>query len=290
MFIWIQIKLDELCGKEEFHKMPTPEEILDNDDQYMAQARKHVDELLSKNQYTKENPLYDGNYFLSYKNYLQTIAKTITTAQGINLEATQTALKLMNPGVIGTGKLWNPLSPFGPPPGAGGYLTDLLDVPVASGNPGTEFVLRADKVKQIERKLQQQKNDELNLYTADSPMTENFYYDPAEPDLSLDNAKVVEVVPGINYPIPDISKMFDQKNTGPDFGNGEKGYNFWKTKKERLKSLTSAQRIARKALENDDAIFHKDEFDNGYITITEDQLPDGVGDDQNYMPLNLRDA
>lgn len=251
---------------------------------------KYVDELLSQNIYTKTNPNWNGNAFLSYKNYLVTVGKAIANTNTLDLVALQTAFKAMNPGPIGTGKVWNPIALVGPPPGAIGRMTDSADIPDASSNPRSDFSRRQDKEKQEARQAQQKKIDSLNMYDVENKFNDKYYIDIDQPNVTgQDGMQTVQPVPGVSYSIPDYSKLFERRSVGPDFGDGQKGYNH--NAPIKASRISAAEEVIRRrsAIQNDDAFFARSDLVDGLIDVSGEELPEGVSDAGNYMPFFLED-
>ncbi len=254
----------------------------------LANLNKYVDGLLSSNLYTKDKPLYNGDLFLAYKQYVSLVSKELETTKGLTFTALQTTLKAMNSGPVGTGKLYNPLAPLGPPPFGQGQFTDSLDVPMAFMNPRSERVIIDDKLAAQKNKQIQVINNKLNMYDENNKFFETYYYDTEPYVEEQESGKKIEVAPGISLPVPDYEKIFTAKIVGPDFGSGEKGYKFFEADKKKRKGQAEIYTQKRKSIENADAFFTRREVSSGYIDVL-DELQDDFSDNGNYMPFFLED-
>lgn len=249
-------------------------------------VKRYVEELLRQNQYHPENHM--DSALLAYKNHVRRVAKALEDS-GLEFVVFQQIFKAMNPGPIGTGKILNPLTPFGPPPGAEGYLTDNADIPAAAMNPLPDYDVRRDQHLANSRRLWAQQK-ELNLYDEDNIATERFYIDNDDPASSgLNGTMQVESgVPGIQHTVPDYSRVFEERNAGPDFGNGEAGKKFWQPQKGMRANKDQLNKRRERALDNADSFFTQGELETGYVTPDE-LTADGIDDATNYMPFFLED-
>lgn len=279
------------------------------DQESLQEMKLHVESLLEKNNCSPNRPLNDGNALLSYKHYIENVAKSLATGQGTKFQAMQSVLKSLNPVKPGGGKLWDPTAAFGPPPGAEGYKTDLLDVPMASDNPGSRNALREDRLKRMaegtytdattfrpgfrypDGKTIIQKNKDLNLYDDEHPFSKGSYIDTDQPEnLGVNGMKRTDKIPGVSVDIPDYASIFEKKDHGPDFGTGERGHNFFSPKKERYRSSDSSFLQKTNALNNMDAFFHQKDVDLGYVETSDiEEMNALFGDDDLYVPFYIED-
>jgi hypothetical protein len=259
-----------------------------SDRESVIAIEKYVHELLAGNIYTKANPYWNGSEFLAYKNYLVTVGNAVANTKGLELGGVYTALKAMNPGPIGTGKIWNPASIFGGPPGSLGRITDNADIPRASSNPGSENALRNDRLNKEVRKSQQTSNENLNMYDKENKFYEKQYVNNGNPEsLGQAGMKTVSPVPGVQYSVPDYSAFFDKKSMGPEFGDGPKATDYYIPRKGSRASVLSKNWQHKKNIENDDSFFAAGDLTDGYITLNDGA--DALTDSTNYMPFFLED-
>ena len=225
-------------------------------------------EILKGNMYHPDKPM-DGNPIIAYKNHLARIARAIET-NAILAIPTQSALKAMNPGPVGTGKILNPAFLFGAPPGQMGMVSDSEVDPNGSPIPDNDVrrdILKADSLARNEE------NRKYNLYTdePDGGADQNFYVDTVE-----------ETV--------DIDAIFERRSTGFDFGTGEKGYKGYKPKREAKKrnSTDGDRRNYEFAISQYDSMFSSGDIEKGYVGPIEfDSI--GIEDASNYLPFYLED-
>lgn len=258
-----------------------------SDEVSVANMKKYVEGLLKQNLYNEANPM--DAPFLAYKNHVARVAKALEQS-GFDFLAWQQVFKSMNPGPIGTGKIINPLTPFGAPPGAEGYITDNADIPISS----FEGIPKQDILKDQHKMHSQQlweKQKQMNLYDDKNRTTDHFYIDSemAVSSAGVNGTSQVESgVPGIQYTVPDYGKIFENKNSGPDFGNGEFGAKFWMPKKDRRMAKEERDRRLETAVSNHDTFFTSGEVETGYVGPDE-YSADGISDSTNYMPFFLED-
>lgn len=260
-----------------------------SDPQSFANLKKYVEEFLNSNKYNEKNPM-DGNYAIAYKNHVARVTEALNSTKGLNFIQLQSIFKAMNPGPVGTGKILNPITPYGPAPGAEGVMTDSLDIPMASLNPRSEQSQNLDSLlKEALRINEEYKNKNMNLYSEDAKATEYYYIDNQNPHFANpDGTSKEQIIPGVEISKPDYSKIFEQKARGFDFGNGEKGYKRFEPKIQSRKKKSTSTIAKQKNFENQDSFFHFAELEKGYIT--EDQFNEiGIEDKTNYMPFFLED-
>lgn len=260
-----------------------------SDPESVANIKRYAEEFLNSNKYNVNNPM-DGNYSIAYKNHILRVTEALKTARGLEFIAIQGALKAMNPGPIGSGKILNPLTPFGPPPGMEGIATDSLDVPVSSMNPGEERSAREDFLKLQSLKINSEYSQrKINLYDSENKSTDVYYIDNDQPESENANGTMREqVIAGISVSKPDYSKIFEKKSYGFDFGSGQKGHTRFEPKTQARKKKSQAQLAKEKTFENQDTFFHFAELRKGYIT-DEQYTEIGIEDGSNYMPFFLED-
>lgn len=258
-----------------------------SDPESIANLKRYVEEFLNRNKYNPANPM-DGNFAIAYKNHVARMTEALSSTRGLSFIQLQSALKAMNPGPIGTGKLLNPMIVTGPPPGAEGIMTDALDVPLASLNPGSENSKNLDRLQKESIRINSL-NKKINLYSEDEKSTDYYYIDNQNIYLpNPDGTSREQVIPGVEISKPDFSKIFEKKSRGFDFGDGEKGYLRFEPKTQSRKKKTESMIAKQKSFENQDSFFHFAELEKGYIT--EDQFNEiGIEDTTNYMPFFLED-
>ena len=128
----------------------------------------------------------------------------------------------MNPGPIGTGRIIAPHAPFGPPPGADGFLTDSADVPVVGSSQRANNARLQSNIKSADIRASLEKMQaENNLYTDKETALEYFYFSEDD-DLNTR----VETKVNVDQDVIDLDSIFETKSTGPDFGNGSFGKGF----------------------------------------------------------------
>jgi hypothetical protein len=254
----------------------------------VANMKKYVEELLKKNLYSKENPS-SGNPIIAYKAHIDRVSRALSSTQGLDFIAFQGALKLMNPGPIGTGKVLSPLTPFGPPPGGEGIFTDSADIPVSYLSPLVDNTIMQDKLKHEGKKtLEEYKSKEYNLYDSEHKTTDYFYIDNDQPESGGTDGNQLANINGVQYSVPDYASVFEAKSVGFDFGTGEKGTKSFKPNKSKRAAASEKLRRRRAALENNDSFFIASELETGYVTA-EQAEQDGLSDATNYMPFFLED-
>ncbi len=281
----------------------------------LQQIKVYVAELLEKNNYTSDRPLNDGNPLLSYRRYVENVAKQLATGQGITFTALQAALKSTNLVPVGGGKLYDPSAPFGPPPFAQGFKTDTLDVPMASMNPGSERAKREDRLRKMSNgqyftvgdnkpkflypdgKNIVQKIKELNLYDEDNKFNETTYIDNDSPqvdpnleDIGVSGMKEQEGIPGVKILVPDYSAIFEKKLNGPDFGSGQQGGEFFAPKKDLINDRFNEYTRKVRAQTNFDTFFHQKDVEKGYVEQSDiEEMGALFGDDDLYVPFFVED-
>jgi hypothetical protein len=250
----------------------------------MDPSRNGTPEILKQNLYHPENPS-DGNFVIAYRNHVNRVKRALET-NAAGAIAAQAALKAMNPGPVGTGKLVNPLFPFGAPPGSSGIMPDSADV-TNIGEPLVEVAIRQD-IHKKNSILQSKNSEQFNLYSDKNTVADNFYIDTELlQDQGVAGTKV-EQLNGVSFNVPDYSRLFTERNVGFDFGTGEKGYKSFKPKKESrgVKDSTYTKRTS--ALDNADAFFSPTELQNGYVGPDEFGSI-GIEDSTNYIPFFFED-
>lgn len=247
-------------------------------------------ELLKKNKYSSEKNQATSNPFDAYANYVALIFEKLKQNPGFTI--TQAALKAMNPNPP---KIYNPLAPFGPPPGALGFITDSIDAPTSSGMlPKRDIIREAMKgnlVKvhktpggtavqgpllkfggvgvngvNINGKNAEEYNNSLNLYNDRKDRTKNSLIEINSPEQTGKKGMTIrEPVPGVKYDVPDFQAIFDKKSTGPDFDSGNAGAFFFSPKPGALFSKNRKQIEMERQFKNDDVFFNRQDYEAGYI-------------------------
>jgi len=241
-------------------------------------------DLAKQNIYHADNPA-DGNFVIAYKNHILRVKKALET-NAVDAIAIQSGLQAMNPGPIGTGKLANPLFPFGAPPGAVAFMPGAADV-TNTGEPRVEDSVRRDFHKQ-QSILEAKKLEEFSLYSDKNTSTNNFYIDTELlQDQGVAGTKI-ETLNGVSFNVPDYSRLFTERNVGFDFGTGEKGHKSFKPKRESRASKGSSHTKRESALDNADTFFSPTELEKGYVGPDEFNSV-GIEDSTNYIPFFFED-
>lgn len=260
-----------------------------------------VEELLQKNKYRPGNEMSSGDLFKDYQSYIDLVAKRMEEV-GVDFSLQQAALKMMNPVKP---KLYNPATPFLPPPIGGGFVTDSLDSPqtfISSPDPRDSMDIHkldyqgnlvrisnsgpftTDNVRKTRfpgNKTREQINNELNVYTEKDEQT-------------FQNYRLVDItklntpgqgrglkrqdINGVPNEVVDYEAIFDKKRFGPGFLEGERGGTFYQPKPEARirKSIFEEANI-----ENHDVFFNSEDFEQGYL--------DGREPSFNYVPFYFQD-
>lgn len=238
------------------------------------QFNSFVKELLTKNQFHPDNPA-DGGFVVAYKNHIARVSKALAT-HGSETVPLQQGLAIRNPGPPGTGKIINPLFPFGAPPAAVGGVTIFADIPPGSSGGIPAVDERRDVLKQ-DSLIKAKRFAELNLYTDRNTSLENSY-----------EATQFDTRDGVEIEVPDLSKIFEVQNAGFDFGNGQRGYKGYKPNTQSRKFRDEERTRRERAISNDDAFFAEEELANGFVS---ESLFDseGISDATNYLPFFIED-
>jgi len=247
--------------------------------------KEYVESLLSQNLYTQDSPSYDGSEITAYKNHIKRVTSALQSS-GVDFYSKQQGLMFLNPGPVGTGKILNPATPFGPPPHSKG-MSHALDV-----SPWSEGIKSNNEIVDIHKKNSinmQQKNERLNLYQDDKNSKTYFYTDTESPELQtsdgIQNATKFNVVP---VPSVDISYSFEESSNGPNFGSGPAGYKSYIPKKQNLKKKTPKMAKKEKQIEDYDSFFSANDVKTGLVSVDEFNA-EGIEDTTNYMPFFLED-
>lgn len=294
------------------------------DPKSFKEAQKYALNLFYKNRYTDKNP-YSGDAFGTFnpraiQNYIKNLLREMeipgfdsnrSRAGGISKSITfimsRTALHLLNP-TFGMGVLYNPLSALGPPPGASGLFTNVLDPVMASSNPGSSIARREDRLKSMYEgnyvkikakagippvdvegpmlrfdngKTLGQMMKELNIGHDGLKMTEALLYERQEQG----PATKQENINGVNVIKPDYEKIFSRQKTGPGFIDSGKGYEFFKPNISVRTKPSLNYLVKKKAMANDDIFFSVGDTENGYV---DDNL-EVIGDNDAYIPFYFSD-
>ena len=132
------------------------------------EIQKMVEELLKKNKYHPGKQREHSNIFAAYADYVSLIAERMEQV-GVGFTIAQTAFHAMNPFAS---KIYNPATPFGPPPGGVGFVTDSLDQPSTIGSVSRELRQKIDFHK-LQSKTYERDNKELNIYNGDRTSFKN---------------------------------------------------------------------------------------------------------------------
>lgn len=240
----------------------------------IERAKQFSKEQLAKNLFSEADPLHSSLSVgipspSDYLSYFKLITDRLNSPDGAAFIIKQGFLKSLNP-QIGMGKLYNPGNML-LPPGAGGLITDSLDIGSADQNPGTRLALQQDRLKalfegrhtEVQRvssfevstqvnglkyadgKTIAQKNSENNLFDEENPSSNNNYHE-------------------IGVESQNFDRLFNRNATGPAFLNEQKGANFFKPKTENRRANSETYRAQAAALANQDVYFSEDDFENGY--------------------------
>lgn len=268
----------------------------------ISKINEYVRVQMAQNAFSPENPLNTSTIAgfpspIDYINYFKMIAKKLDTPEGALFLAKEGILKSMNP-VLGMGKLYNPASALSPPPFAAGEVTDFLESPVASANQTENIIRREDRllalaegrftdvnklgtmdvniqVNQLrysDGKTIALKNAENNLFSPEQPSDKFEYLDNTNWQDGGRNGRKRVKKNNVEYDVPDITKMFDQKSKGPSFLDGnEKGALFFKPRTQ-SRSRIEIELDSQDWVNNQDTFFSQQDFENGY---SEEDFLDG---------------
>jgi hypothetical protein len=258
--------------------MKTIEQINKEIRDLMDPSKNSSPEILKQNMFHPDNPA-DGNPIIAYKNHVLRVKKALET-NGSSALGIQAAFKAMNPGPIGTGKLSNPLFPFGAPPGSSTTLTDSADI--ISSAPLEDASIRLDVHKH--NSIRNEKlSSQMNLFSNENPATKHTFV-----DFESGEGTKTEELNGVQFKVVDYSKLFDERSTGFDFGSGEKGYKGYKPKLASRIPKSQKMRKEEFALENTDTFFSLADSRKGYVL--EDEFNSaGIEDSTNYLPFYIED-
>lgn len=255
--------------------MKSPKDIIEHIEEFTGHA------LQGKNKYSPNNKMNDT--VLEYKRHVERISKALEDTGGA-FYFVQQMYKTMNPGPIGTGRIIAPHAPFGPPPGADGFLTDSADAPVVGSSQRKNYEIAQSEIRGAEvRAMLEKQQKEFNLYTDRENASEYFYYSDDE---DLNTKAAPEVTPQVVQRIPDIDSIFEKKSTGPDFGNGEFGKDFYRPKPSKRR-ITEKMIRAKAGLQNDDVFFSREDLEFGYVLTEGRDFYESVSN--NYLPFFLQD-
>lgn len=244
----------------------------------------------------------------SYITNLDNILKELGRGdKALKFILSQTALGLLNP-TMGQGKLINPVAMIlGPPPLLGGLTTPYFDVPLASMNPVSngkkdaindlykgnvkEFKIEAGippySINGPKTRFPSEEGNsdvtidtkykQLNAAHEERTMSEFTAYDPFSTDRLVPEFKNDSPgSPAINK--IDYSKIFNDRNTGPDFGTGPKGFGGNETRSSiNIKSLVKFSDNYRKyenKQRNFDTFYNQEDIDKGYLESSFDSVND----------------
>lgn len=268
------------------------------------ETKRYIQDLLNQNEFNSEKPLSDHNPFTAYKNYIELIREKLES--NLEFTAMQAVLKSMNPLPP---KVYNPLTPFGPPPGGRGYFTDSLDVPPVGSIPKRDIIkeavdgryteinktshgaiakgplMRFGSVIPFDGKKLEDYNKDLNLFSADEPMDKYSVMDLSEPH-KIGKQGMKESDGSIRYDKPNFEALFNKKN-GPDFGPGPFGFGFQSPRPGIKFPKTRSQKNLEARLENDDVFFDAQDFETGYVE--DGSITAELGDDALYVPFFFQD-
>lgn len=248
-----------------------------------------VEKLLQQNKYRAGNEFQTGNPFKDYGSYISTIAKRMEEV-GVDFSLQQAALKAMNPF---RPKVYNPATPFSPPPFAGGIVTDSLDIPQAMvtmpnpadridvhkldyegnyikiQNAGPTSITNVRKTRFPGNKTRDQIIKEQNIYPHDNQDNASQYKTVDYSKLSQPGEgkalKRDDIVAGVPREVVDYEALFERKRFGPGFLEGEKGGEHYYPKPSAKFRKTRNMLNDEKAISNPDAYFTSEDFQQGYL-------------------------
>lgn len=266
------------------------------------EMNENVGALLRKNEAHPGKPFFDGSmhslraYSSWSSNYLKELKRN---GKGARFILSQTAMAAMNP-QLGMGRVYNPLSVLGPPPGASGIATKFADV-IPESNPGSTIARNQDRLRKIyegklvdgislrddQGKSLQQIRDNLNIASEKKTLTDNQFidFDGGPGDTEKVDSRTLNSTGVVTY-IPDYEKIFKKNSNGVQiFREGSQGINFYAPNKELFKarSETGFKRVA--ALNSFDTFFSNDDQLTGYINSE----IEGYDDDHYYVPFSFTD-
>ncbi len=266
------------------------------------QMNETVSSLLSKNDANPNKPLFNGSMYSlrAYSSWSSNYAKELARGgKGARFILSQTTMAAMNP-QLGMGRIYNPLSVLGPPPGASGIVTKFADV-IPESNPGSTIARNQDRLRKIyegkfvdgsslrdeQGKTLQQVRDNLNIANEKKTLTDNEFinFDGGAGDTEKVDSRVLNSTGVVTY-VPDYDKIFKKNSNGVQiFREGAKGINFYAPNKELFKarSETGTKRVA--ALNSFDTFFSNNDQLTGYI----DSEIEGYDEDYYYIPFSFTD-
>jgi len=262
------------------------------------QMNETVSSLLSKNDANPNRPFFNGSMYSlrAYSSWSSNYAKELGRGgKGARFILSQTAMAAMNP-QLGMGRIYNPLSVLGPPPGASGIVTKFADV-LPESNPGSTIARNQDRLRKIyegkfvdgillrdeKGKSPQEVRDNLNIAKDTKNFIDNEFIDFDGPP--GDTLKVSKVS-GVDTFVPNYEKIFTKNSNGVQiFREGAKGLNFYAPNKDSFKarSETGTKRVA--ALNSFDTFFSNNDQLTGYI----DSEIEGYDEDYYYIPFSFTD-
>lgn len=268
-----------------------------------------VGAMLRKNEAHPGKPFFDGatyslrSYSSWASNYLRELGRG---GKGAKFILSQTAMAAMNP-QLGMGKIYNPLSVIGPPPGGGGIVTKYADV-IPGSNPGSTIAKNQDRLRAIYEgrwvdpanplsgpqlrdsngRTVEQVRSELNVANEKKTLTDNVFvdFDIGPNDTEKADPKELNSTGVVSY-VPDYDKIFKKNSYGPQLfsRDGERGAIHYSPNKELFRNRSTTGTKLVSALNNYDTFFSQNDQLTGYI----DSEIESFDDDYYYVPFSFTD-
>lgn len=266
-----------------------------SDPKTFREAERLLNAILPMNEFTAENSFSDDSKsrptfsLKAYINQTKNIVNELKRdGKALDFILGQSILHILNP-TLGQGKIYNPLSVFGPLPFLGGFQTNSLDVPISYMNPGSDIARREDvlvqlyngnktsidvvggipplEVKGPDVRLSdgltlEEKMKQLNIATPEDPFS-NFeiFNDQNQNVIFSDNLS-----PGTIQRTPDFEKLFSKNNRGPAFGEAEQGALFFRPNAGAKLGVTTTTNQMANAQRNIDSYFDINDALDGYVS------------------------
>lgn len=269
-----------------------------------------ADAMLRKNEFHPGKLLFEGSLYSlkSYSswaaNYLRELGRD---GKGAKFILSQTAMAAMNP-QLGMGKIYNPASVIGPPPGGGGIVTKFGDV-VPESNPGSTIARNQDRLRAIyegrfvdpaapqngvqlrdaQGRTVEQVRSTLNAANEKKTMTENVFidFDGGAGDTEKTDEKTLDSTGVVTF-VPDYDKIFKRNSAGPQLFSkteGDRGHLFYAPNSDLFKARSQDGNKRVAALNNFDSFFSQNDQLTGYI----DSEIESFDDDYYYIPFSFTD-
>lgn len=251
----------------------------------------------------------------SYVSWLNNYTRELQRAgKGVSFILSNTTLAMLNP-TLGMGQLYNPLSITGPPPLAGGFTTNKLDVPSAADNPGTRISKNQDRLRRLyegnfvdadnPREAQRaivdgpQKRDSQGRTFADLRRDLSQGFERSQEDYgrtvqfdqessnpaSFEGTTPIQNAAGVSVQKFAPESFFVKKPIGPGFMSSPGGYNFYEPIPGARVEPSADYRNKQAALLHDENYYSPDDQILGFINT--DDNP--ISEEFTYVPFFFQD-